>query len=508
MRHTWARWILVVPWFGCMVFDEELHNMQPVGECTTHAECTERLSRAGTDVPAACVQQPVAHCVPLLSEDCTVVTGNHLSERAIFIGSLLSTTGSQGSTNLARQESAALAVEQVNASGGVPSATGEPRPLVLVSCDEAANLTRSAQHLISELRVPAIIGPNTSQDTIDLTNTLSAAAGTALFTPTGVASSIANLQDNNLTFQMVPNDTQRAPLMIQQINDLESQLKGERGKTMVKLGVVYRNDALGVGTRTALSGLILNGADLSHSIEFGQAHIDPYDFTLPDQQAIVAAYLDYRPDIIVIAGTAEVITKFVMPLETAWPSNVPRPYYVGIDSVRVPELIAAVKDNDDLRKRIRGTGVTPGPVSAGVFNSFKVDYQVRYPNKPATISGMGSSYDAAFAIAYALAASKDRPVSGANISAGLAQLSGGATEILLSSTTVLAAYQQLAAGNAIAVQGTFGPFEWDSTGATAGGVLEVWCISAVGSAPSFQPSGLTYDIKTHAFAGTFTQCGP
>ncbi|HEY2736154.1 MAG TPA: hypothetical protein VGI70_19285, partial [Polyangiales bacterium] len=60
-------------------------------------------------------------CVQLLSDDCALVTGDYLTDHAILIGSLFSLTGAQASTNIARQQSATLAVEEINEAGGIPS---------------------------------------------------------------------------------------------------------------------------------------------------------------------------------------------------------------------------------------------------------------------------------------------------------------------------------------------------------------------------------------------------
>jgi hypothetical protein len=171
------------------------------GDCTTNQECTDRASTgaqgaagAGDGIVAAvCVKQGGAHCVPLLSQDCTLITGDYTNDQAIIIGSLFSTQGPTAATNLPRQQSAELAIEQINAAGGVPSGStsANPRPLVMVSCDESTNLVRAAGHLVNDLHVPGIVGPNTSQDTLDVSTKVTVPGGTVVMSPTGVASSIA-----------------------------------------------------------------------------------------------------------------------------------------------------------------------------------------------------------------------------------------------------------------------------------------------------------------------------
>jgi branched-chain amino acid transport system substrate-binding protein len=477
-------------------------------QCESNAKCTDQATAAAGSsdpVAAVCVKSS-GHCVKLLSDDCDAITGDYLSDDAVVIGSLFSTKGAQAATNLQRQQSAMLAVTQINAVGGVPSGSGSPRKLVLVSCDESTDLMRAGDHLVGELQVPAIVGPNTSQDTLDLSGSVSVPGGTVVMSPTAVASSVGALIDDDLTWLMVPTDVQRAPLMMSQINVLEAELKAARALTTVKLGIVFRNDALGIGTRTSLNSLVLNGKPLSDSVNLGNnVHISPYAFGAADQAALVAEYLEFLPDIVVLAGTAEAITQVMAPLEAGWPASTPRPEYVLIDSVKVPELITAVTGNDDLRARVRGTGITPSPTSASVYNAFKVDYQVAYPGS-SIISGMGPAYDATYAIAFALAAKKDEPVSGTAVKQGLRMLTGGSTMIELGATRVLSAFQALADGHAIEARGTFTSLSWSSDGTVLGGTIEVWCIGAPAGKPTYQSSGLTYDLMAESQAGAFKPC--
>ncbi len=491
-----------------------------VGECITNQDCIDQLSAerselaaggAGGDgvVAAVCIY-PEQRCEPLLSEDCDVVTGDYTDDRAILLGSLFSTKGPQSATNIPRQQAAALAIEQINAVGGVPDAAGEPRPLVLVSCDETTNLVRAAQHLVEDLKVPAIVGPNTSQDTLDVSNKVTVPAGTVVITPTAVASSITALNDNGLTWLMVPSDVQRAPLMLSQITELEEQLKVARNKATIKLGIVYRDDALGVGTRTSLNALEINGKGLTHSINLGNnVEIDGYIGTLADQQPLVDKYLSFEPDIVVLAGTAEAVSKFMVPLENQWTGG-DRPSYVLIDSTKVPELITAVTNNEDLRVRVRGTGITSGPPGKGTpaeaYDDFKIAYNARYDGT-STISGMGPSHDAAYAIGLALAATTDLPVSGESIALGLRRLAGGSARLTTLGTNLLPAFQELSSGRSITAIGSFGALEWDEDGAVKGGTLEMWCIGGTPDKPAYESSGLTFDIMTQTENGTYEQCG-
>jgi ABC-type branched-subunit amino acid transport system substrate-binding protein len=487
---------------------EASQSTAPPPACVSNSQCTDDATQAASSsdpVASVCVQSS-GHCVALLSADCDTITGDYTDDDAIVIGSLFTTKGAQAATNIQRQQSAMLAVTQINDVGGIPSSSGVPHKLVLISCDESSDLMRVGDHLVGELKVPAIVGPNTSQDTLDFSSSVSIPGDTVVMSPTAVASSVGALIDNDLTWLMVPTDVQRAPLMISQINVLEKSLESARNESSIKLGIVYRNDALGIGTRTSLNSLVLNGKTLSDPVNLGNhVHINPYDVTATDQSSIVQEYLTFLPDIIVLAGTAEAVTMVMTPIEAGWPASTPRPSYVLIDSVKVPELITATTGNDDLRMRVRGTGITPSPTSTSVYDAFQVDYQVAYPNS-SIISGMGPAYDATYAIAFALAAKNDQPVTGDAVKAGLRMLGSGDTTIEIGATSVLTAFQTLAAGQSIDALGTFSALSWSKDGTVLGGTLEMWCISAPGGKPTFASSGLTFDIMSGNQSGQYAQC--
>lgn len=484
------------------------------GECTTHRDCVQRgyqLDRGGDGpMPMICIKT-ASRCVPLLTAECTKVTGDYLDDQAIILGSMFSTSGAQAEVNLAREKSAILAIDEINMAGGVPAGATSAggRPLVLVSCDEA-KLLQAGAHLVNDLHVPAIIGPNTSQDVLDLSNKLTIAASTLVVSPTAVASSIADLLDDDLTWQMVPTDVQRAPLMTQEIAALEARLRVERGQPTLKLAIIYRDDALGQGTRLALNAVMFNGKSLSDPLNLGaNVRISPYQANSPDQAALVNTNAKFAPDIVVLVGTAEAITKIMVPLENAWngPPN-SRPEYVLIDSSRTPELIEAVKGNSDLRRRIRGTGATPDARSVPVNEAFMVSYATRHPDESANLYGMGPSYDSVYAVAYAIAALRGGPITGPTLARALPMLASGGSEVELQSSKVLLAFRKLTEGTPLTVIGTTAPLQWDDHGAVVGGTVELWCIADTSGKPGYSSSGVSLDLASGLIRGQYVQCPP
>lgn len=528
-------------WPACNVFDEELPA------CTSNLQCTVQASIGGdVEVPAVCVGNgSTRRCERLLSDTCYRVTAGtgreddpndaFKNDQAIIIGSLFETggptgEGATGQTNLRREESAILAVQEINTVRGVPGPRLDaPHPLVLVSCDSSTNLLDpggAAEHLIDRLEVPAIVGPNQSQDVLDLTP-YSAPRHTVLLSPTGVASSIADIPDDGFTYQMVPNDLQRAPLLNDQINALETSLRSSSPEDpIVRIAVLFRDDALGQGTQQALNTLTFNGTSLAQSPNRNDAAlIKGYHATdAGDDESIVSAVLEHRPHILVLAGNQEVITRFITgrtadppteKLEEKWDAEhpgAPRPYYVGIDSTKNAALFAATRNDvtgNDLRRRVRGTGVTPGAESQSAFDQFTNQYLIHYPDNTANVSGMGSTYDAVYAIALAIAASDeartDEPITGDSVKAGLRRLSSGET-VLIEQSRLTGAFNTLAQGERIRAIGTFGPLAWTESGAKRGGIIDVWCLRAAaetGAPAQAESAGRQYDVGGSTLSGAF-----
>jgi branched-chain amino acid transport system substrate-binding protein len=480
-----------------------------VGEKNAEAQEVAMACVSNLECPSESVCVEATHaCVPLKSEDCPTVSGDYTNDDAIIIGSMFAFGGAQAGASTARQNSAILAIHEITGAGGIPKgdSSASSRPLVMVSCDASADLVRAGKHLVQELHVPAIVGPNGSQDTLDLSQQISVPGGTVVISPTALASSIADLSDNGLTWQMVPTDLQRGPFLTMQIQELADELMRTRKLDSVKLAAVFRDDALGVGTRTSLNELTINKQPLTVLVSRGEARVDAYDLSAVDQQPTVRSYAEFTPDIVVLAGTSELIENILVPLEKAWPADRARPYYMLIDSLKNKELLDAVAGSDELRKRVRGTGITPSPRSRNVYDAFQLSYQLAYPGTPSDVAGLGPTYDATYAIAYALAATQGRPVSGRSVAEGLRMLSDGRTEIEVQAVTVLAAFSRLAMKEAISAIGTFGPLAWGPNGAVLGGALELWCIENRAGRLSYQSSGLTLDLASGLLEGTYQQC--
>lgn len=501
----------------------EAGEVPPVGEsdggasaCTSNQECRDLATLSGTSaskpsaVPVVCVK-PTGKCVSLVSEDCPRVTGDYANDDAVVLGTLLG--GAQPSE---LEQAALLAVEEIGKSGGglPPTAAGKAagktsRPLVVVACNAGGDVLRATRHLATDLRVAAIVGPTRGEHVVEVTQQVTAKAGTLLMTPTSRVSSISNLADGDLTWRATPSDTQRAKLVIEQIKDLENVLRATRSLTTVKLGIVHSTDALGTSAREAISGkLIMNGRFITDAANAANVSVDAYEAgNAPAQAAVASKYaVTFKPDIVFITS-AEQVGNVIVPLEQALTEAraIARPYYVLTDAARTKELLEAVAAGTlppDIRRRMRGVGVRPDGSSQAVLEDFRAAFAARFGAPPAEVAA-AVTYDATYAIAYALAAAP--AASGTDVAHGLRSLAVGSPAVV-GAKGLGPAMHELSNGKSVSLRGTFGLLQWDTSGDITGGTLEVWCLGTVAGAPAFGSSGLTMAVQTQVVGGAFVQC--
>lgn len=480
--------------------------------CESHAQCSMLTAMGAAQVKSANFCTADGQCVSLQSEDCRVLHRPDRDQAALLIGTLFAQGGAQAEENRAREQSALLAVEEINAAGGIPAPDGStPRGLVLVACDTAADAMRATQHLL-DVGVAAIVGPDSSQLMLELSSKLTVEARTLLLSPVAVASSIAALQDRDLDWLMAPTAEQRAPLVGLQLRSLAERLTQQRGRA-IKLGMLLREDAFGRDALASLLELSFGGSSLAHDLARGDhARIESYGAPGFDPGALVETFLDFAPDVIGVIGLSEVVPRFIAPLERRWAEDprtraLPRPSYVLTEAARVPALLELANLRPDLAERTFGTSVTPTLEALPIHESFTAAYEARFPGQASGINGTGATYDALYALAYAMASLPSAQVRGMNLARALHQRFSGTQPVSVGRAGLSTALRLLAAGEQVSALGTLGPLRWDADGARLGGTLEMFCMDARGGAPRFGSAGVRLDLATEMLSGTPMPCG-
>jgi branched-chain amino acid transport system substrate-binding protein len=475
-----------------MVCSKDNVCVGPGGPCTTNQECITRNGGA-----AAVCRKDTKTCAPLLSAECTSVYGDPSNDDAIILGGLFTLSGVNQSSGKARMQSIELAIDDFTQTVvGLPGGSnGKPRPLVLVECDDGSDNTHAqnaATHLVAA-GVPAIIGPGGSGLVTAVIQNVTIPAHVLVISPSATSTSLSGISP--LFWRTSPSDVVQAIAMQDQVGALETAFKTQNPTvTKLKLAVAYQNNTYGTGLFTAVTtGLTPSNAGYFTPLQ--------YDATALDPSTQAAQVVTDKDNLVTGIGTTEIITKFLTPIETSWPTTgTPRPLYLFSDAGEKPELLTAVTGNDALRQRIRGT--VPG-TNNPLFNTFNIQYLGKYGSN-ATVFGMAGAYDSLYLLAYGIVSLGSQAVSGDNLANAMAKMVGGQPSNV-GAANIKGAFQVLQSGNAIDIGGASGPLDFDLNKHEALSDITVWCISKDGSGnPIFAPSGRFYDATTKQMTGTFS----
>ena len=462
------------------------------GPCSTTAECVTRA--AGQ--PAIC-RQDTKECVNLLSQDCANVYGDYQSDDAIVLGSILSLKGSNASSGQSELQSAELAIDDFTQTiVGLPgSADGRPRPIALVECDDSSDDTvaqRSATHLVNDVGVPAILGPDSSGTDTAVINNVTIPKQVLLISPAATSATLSGI--SQYFWRTSPSDNiQAVPLRLS-----VGEIATAASISTIKLAILYKNDSYGTGLYTAVtSTLQINGAGVGDPSNAGNFKPVSYKADGSDLGTAVGQITGFAPNIVALFGTNEVISSGLDAIEAAGV----HPYYLVSDGGEVQELIDEVTAQPTIRTRVRGT--VPG-TNNPLFQSFALKYQGKY-QAPADVFGMAGSYDSIYLMAYAIASLGSAPASGTGMANGMDKMVGG-VPIDVGTSQMQAAINALKGGGAIDINGASGPLDFDLTQHEAPSDIEVWCVVLDGKGnPSFLPSGRSYDSAQQKMVGTY-QC--
>lgn len=502
----------------------------PAKSCTAE-KCTKDLGE-----PATCVANA---CVKLKSQDCQRVGGAIASDDAVFIGALLAQNGANAASGIARINSVELAINEVNAAGGIPDPDKckPARKLAYVACDDAnlagdagvpdaaapnaIDRVRAGKHLTDVLKVPLIVGGSTSGNTLDIAKNVAIPAKVMQFAPSSTAISITAPVDFNaspdgtrLLWRAAPSDVAQSVALQKIYADLEAAAK-VAGVTNPKLALVTKNDAYGKGIAAAFkNGLLVNGAAPVAGTNFLDVM---YKTTAADadgvaRDQVVTDLAAFVPNIIVMAGTSEATDDIVRPYEST--AHAVAPTYLFADGQKKPELAllldpadtSAVKalDPAGLRARIRGT--QPGSVTPLAQQFFNFGYKGAFGNDSVLAYGMAGSYDIAYMVAYAIAATNGGAVTGTGLAKNMALLVGGTQIVDVGSASLPKGLEAMRKGEKIDFNGASGPLDFDLATGEAPSDYSVWCVKIdpnSSKAIFLEATGLSYSAKDQKLVGTF-----
>jgi len=165
-----------------------------------------------------------------------LLAGPAAAQEEVKLGALMDVTGPIANFMPALLASAQLAVDEVNANGGILG--GKKLRLVVVDTQGTEQgAVDAARKLTSVENVPIIVGPLLSGTVIPAAGSVTIAAGVPLIAPTATSPAITTMPKNDMLFRIVPSDTYQGKVLAKMVLD----------KGFKTVALSYANNDYGVG---------------------------------------------------------------------------------------------------------------------------------------------------------------------------------------------------------------------------------------------------------------------
>ncbi|VAW14630.1 Branched-chain amino acid ABC transporter, amino acid-binding protein (TC 3.A.1.4.1) [hydrothermal vent metagenome] len=340
-------------------------------------------------------------------------------------------------------DGAKLAVDQVNAQGGILGTTLEISSAD-TTCADATAAGNAADKMVNTDQVLAIVGALCSGATISAANTAGIPGNVVLISPASTAPSLSEIDDNDLVFRTAPSDAYQG--------DVLARLLLSKGIT--EIAVAYVNNDYGKGFADALGASFeANGGTVaaSEGHEDGKADYRAELGSLAAtgaQNLVVLAYANGSGQTMLRqAVEAGDFTTYI-----GGDGMVGNELFTGIDTGAVEGMIATKPGTPDLP----GAALYTELASAAGLD-------------PTAIFAP-QAYDAAFILALAIEAkgSNDRE----GLAASVRAVSTAPGEVILPGEWAKAV-ALLAEGKDINYEGASGQHEFDDAGDVPGTIVEM-----------------------------------
>ena len=377
------------------------------------------------------------------------VAGVYGEERAgtpLKLGLLFNFSEGATARALDRKRAFDLAVKHLNAAGGV---LGQPVEVAVGdSTRDPAAAVAEARRLVEETGIHALVGPNSSANTLPVAEQVTGPAGIPAITPSASSPLLTDAADRDFLFRTVLSDRAQGPVL--------ARVTRERGVDNV--GVIYRDDAWGAGLATAFADAW--DGEIS-AVGFGRAQTT----FLAELRRTAAAGAE---GLVVIAFE----TEAVIIVREAIEHDLYRQFTFG-DAARSPDVVREI-GGQHLGGMYGTAGATApdNPVAAAWDAAFVAEY-----GQLPAFAYVRETYDAT--IALALAAQAAGSTRGALIRDQLRAVgSAPGTVVSAGAEGVAAALRILAAGGAVDYEGAAVTLDWDRNGDLTRGHIGVWRFTA------------------------------
>lgn len=420
-----------------------------------------------------------------------------------------------------------LARREIDSAGkGLPPTRlkGARRPLGLIACNSTEGIDPIFERLIYKLKVPAVIGPDKSAEALHALLNYTIPAGVVVVGNNTTAAEFTTLPTKGLFFRLLASDASQARVEALFIGTyLEPLLKAEgviTPRDAMQLVILHRGDAYGRGiARILMRHLRFNGRSPGDNrahfkrIEYGSADDSASTRQPLNYESIAAEIVDMRPHVIAFAGTTEML-EIVKAVETTWPATVSyRPIWIGTDGAGVVSARYVSLDSTFLR-RLLATNLKVDfdrPTARHVLTAIGREHPEIFQKDPRSVTAV-ATYDAVYALAYAIASLGGAPLTGSNIAAALRRLNQrGGAEAEVGPRDIQMIFTRLERREPIDLRGTTGDLNWDVNGDVTQ-EIEILCPrttsnrTGVTQMIGMKSSGLYYDVGHATFRGRMADC--
>lgn len=341
-------------------------------------------------------------------------------------------------------DGARLAVEQVNAQGGLLGGEELVMPTGDTTCSDASAASNAADRMVNTEEVTAIVGALCTGATIAAANNAAVPGGVLMVSPASTAPAVTEIDDNDLVFRTVPSDAFQGEMLAKLLLD----------KGIDYVAVTYVNNDYGSGLSDAFTTAFEGGGG---TIAESLGHED----NRADYRSELGSLSVSGAETLVVLAYADTSGQTV--LRQAYEGGM-FTQYVGADGMVGDSLIEAI-GADVLDGMIATRPGSPDLPGTDIFE--EAAEEAGYD--PSSVFA-AQAYDAAFLIALAIEQNGSAEREG--LSEALRSVSSAPGEVILPGEWEKAV-ELIAAGTEINYEGASGTHEFDENGDVPGVVVEM-----------------------------------
>ena len=356
---------------------------------------------------------------------------------AFKIGALLDFTGALGEFGPSAENGVRLAIQQVNAAGGV---LGRPVEVVLADAATSPETTLKALDRLLDEGVHAIVGPMGSAATLAVADAV-VAARVPLVSPAATAPQITDLDDDGFIFRATASDAAQGPAL--------AELARTEG--IERIAILYLDDPYGRGLAASFAAAFDGEVTARVAIE-------------PEKPS----YLDELRR--AAAGSPQALLAVTFPFETVVflrEAMEGRLFdrFLFADALGSPDLVRDL--GAEALEGIKGTAPMriTDPAALAAFNEA---HQAAF-GQPSGPGPVAASFDSV--VCLCLAVEQARSTDGPAIRDALRQVCGGGGERV---SSVAAALEAVRAGRDVDYDGFSSSMDWNAAGDITSGIISVW----------------------------------